>query len=139
MAIATSGTEVLEFRLGDGLFCLELGEVEEIVRGNDTLSRLPDAPRSVLGVMDLRGTTTTIVDPSLELDVRTGDGPLDPDLIMVLRNDSDSRIGWVVSEVTRTVTVTDEELDESITNDTVKGAFANDGGFTFWIEPKRFE
>lgn len=55
-------TKVLEFGLGDGTYCLDIGVIDEIVDAGE-LTRIPNSPDHVEGVMDLRGRTTTIVDP----------------------------------------------------------------------------
>jgi len=63
----------LEFGLGDGTYCLDIGVIDEIVDAGE-LTRIPNSPDHVEGVMDLRGRTTTIVDPKTVFDIDE-DGP----------------------------------------------------------------
>ena len=62
--------QMLEFELGGETYCVDIGYVSEIVdRGSVT--PVPNAPDFVEGVMDLRGRTTSIVDPKTLLNVGT--------------------------------------------------------------------
>jgi purine-binding chemotaxis protein CheW len=67
-------TQLLEFGLGDESYCLDIGYVDEIVDAGE-LTRIPNSPPHVEGVMDLRGRTTAIVDPRKLFDIDGGDGP----------------------------------------------------------------
>ena len=68
-------TELLEFRLDSNRYALRVGDVVEIVRAA-AITRLPDAPAIVEGVIDLRGQLV----PVLNLRARFGHPPraLDP-------------------------------------------------------------
>jgi hypothetical protein len=63
--------QVLEFSLGEERYCVGIGRVEEIVRAED-LTSLPNSPAQVAGMMDLRGQTTTILDPKRIFEVSSG-------------------------------------------------------------------
>ncbi|MEF8772672.1 chemotaxis protein CheW [Halodesulfurarchaeum sp.] len=54
---------VLKFSLGDGRYCIDISHVEEIVDANEEITPDPNADDHIVGVVDLRGETTTIVDP----------------------------------------------------------------------------
>ena len=66
-AANTTG-QVLEFALGDETYCVSIDYVTEIVDVGE-LTTVPNAPRHVEGVMDLRGRTTSIVDPKTVFDI----------------------------------------------------------------------
>ncbi|MFB6304752.1 MAG: chemotaxis protein CheW, partial [Haloferacaceae archaeon] len=122
---ATDGTEtdatrtdaqVLEFDLGDETYCVEISYVAEIVDMGQ-LTEVPNTPDYVEGVIDLRGRTTSIVDPKTVLDIEgRGDGRriivFDPDHI-----DEGEALGWVVDEVKQVVDVNADEVDDSPVDD----------------------
>jgi len=142
----TEPREVLRFRLGDSMYCLPIDYVSEIV-GGETIQSLPNAAAHVEGVTDLRGQTTTVVDPSELLAVDTErlvtDGGRAKNRIVVLDSDAlgtDSSTGWLVSAVTDVTTVDDRELDTDATadNELLRGFLKDDDGFTLWVDPEAF-
>lgn len=130
--------QVLEFELGDETYCLDITYVAEIV-DKGKLTQVPNTPAYVEGVIDLRGRTTSIVDPKTVLDV--GDDEegrriivLDPDHI-----DEGEALGWVVDEVQQVVDVDESDVDDSPVedHDGVRGVIKRDDGFVIWLDPNR--
>ncbi|MEO0512245.1 MAG: chemotaxis protein [Planctomycetota bacterium] len=70
----TNEFEVLVFRLGDGLFGVNVAKVREVVRWQP-LSETPHRHASVLGMINLRGQVIGVV----ELKKHLGIGDIDPD------------------------------------------------------------
>ena len=133
---ATDVTQVLEFGLGDETYCLDIRYVDEIVDASD-LTAIPNSPRHVEGVMDLRGQTTTIIDPKTLLGVS---GESESDRIIVFDPDAvddGSSVGWTVDDVYQVRDVTPEEVDtsESVTDDGVHGVVKDEDRFVVWVEP----
>lgn len=138
-------TQVLTFTLGEETYCLGIEYVAEVVDGGE-LTPLPETADYVEGVVDLRGTTTTVVNPSkmLETDTRelvTDGGTIDHRLI-VLDSDAvgtESPVGWLVSEVREVKTITDDVVDSDPLGDTehLHGLISGDDGFTIWLNPSR--
>lgn len=129
-------TQVLEFGLGDETYCLDIAYVDEIVDAGD-LTAVPNSPRHVEGVMDLRGQTTTIIDPKVLLGV-AGDG--DSNRIIVFDPETvedGSTVGWTVEDVYQVRDVTPEQVDtsESVTDNGVRGIVKDDDRFVVWVEP----
>ena len=96
-------TRVVEFVLGDDRYCLEIDHIEEIVE-REAVTRVPNTPAAIEGVVDLRGTITTILYPkvTLGIDGEPGDHILvfDPETF-----DDEEHVGWAVDDVTRVETV----------------------------------
>lgn len=96
-------TRVVEFVLGDDRYCLEIDHIEEIVE-REAVTRVPNTPAAIEGVVDLRGTITTILAPkvTLGIDGEPGDHILvfDPETF-----DDEEHVGWAVDDVTRVETV----------------------------------
>jgi len=128
---------VLEFVLGDERYCLDITYIEQIVE-RGTVTRIPNAPDFVEGVIDLRGDITTVIDPKATL---AADEDEDGDLIVVFdasRMDDEWSVGWAVDGVRRVSTVSlsavkESPVDEPWINGVVKRE--DDGEFVIWTEP----
>lgn len=64
-ATIESADEYLTFALGEEEYGVEILKVQEI-RGYDTVTRLPDAPEYIKGVINLRGTIVPVIDMRLK-------------------------------------------------------------------------
>ncbi|MGZ0746956.1 chemotaxis protein CheW [Haloparvum sp. AD34] len=133
---AAEPTKVLEFGLGEDTYCLGIGVIDEIVDAGE-LTRIPNSPGHVEGVMDLRGRTTTIIDPKTLFDV---DGEGARDRIVVFDDDAldeGGAVGWMVDEVYQVRDVDPATVDDSTTveDDGVRGIVKADGRFVVWVEP----
>ncbi|WP_089384149.1 chemotaxis protein CheW [Halorubrum vacuolatum] len=129
-------TKVLEFGLGDGTYCLDIGVIDEIVDAGE-LTRIPNSPAHVEGVMDLRGRTTTIVDPKTLFGIDEA-GPRER--IVVFdddRLDESGTLGWMVDEVFQVRDVAPEDVDQATTvdDDGVNGIVKSDDRFVVWVAP----
>ncbi|QSG11988.1 Chemotaxis signal transduction protein [Halapricum desulfuricans] len=127
---------VLEFRLGDEQYCLNIQHVEEIVK-EETVTRVPNTPEHVRGVVDLRGQITTILDPKVSLGIDETD---DEQLIVVFDEgtfDEQGHVGWVVDEVRQVMPITESEVKDSpLDEQAVNGVVERDGEFVIWAEPE---
>ena len=127
----------VEFVLGDERYCLDITYIEQIVE-RGTVTRIPNAPDFVEGVIDLRGDITTVIDPKATL---AADEDEDGDLIVVFdasRMDDEWSVGWAVDGVRRVSTVSlsavkESPVDEPWINGVVKRE--DDGEFVIWTEP----
>ena len=125
------GTDVLEFSLGDGRYCIDIAHVDEIVDATEDVTAIPNAEEHVVGVVDLRGETTTVVDPRVGLDV---DGSADGNRIVVLS--SAESTGLLVDDVHEVESVTTEDVDEAAETETSRGVVRRDDRFVVWVEPQ---
>ncbi|QSG07054.1 chemotaxis protein CheW [Halapricum desulfuricans] len=128
--------QVLEFQLGDETYCVSIDYVTEIVDVGE-LTSVPNAPPHVEGVMDLRGRTTSIVNPKVVFDINGGDPSrivvFDPEIA-----DDQGAVGWLVDEVDQVSQVDPENVDRSPTSDdvdSVRGVVKRDDGFVIWVNP----
>jgi purine-binding chemotaxis protein CheW len=132
--------QVLEFSLGDETYALNIEYIEEIAHVGE-LTPIPNSPPHITGVMDLRGRTTSVVDPKLLFDIEgEGEGKrilvFDPDQLS-----EGQAIGWSVDEVHQVVTATTEDVDEAPGTDMdgIKGVLKRDGEFVIWVDPEGIE
>jgi len=133
MSQTVGDVQVLEFRLEDRKYCIDIAHVDEIV-DKDELTPLPNSDPRVEGVMDLRGTTTTIINPKKVLDLEeteTGDR-----VVVLETDDGDTEVGWLIDAVNQVVSLDDETVDESVESESVKGIVRQDDGFVVWVKPE---
>jgi len=135
--MATNG-QVLEFKLGEETYCVSIDYVTEIVDVGE-LTAVPNSPPHIEGVMDLRGRTTSIVDPKIVFDIGGGTDArriivFEPEIV-----DDQAAAGWLVDEVDQVVQVDYSDVDESPAEDdqAIHGVIKQDsGGFVIWVDPK---
>ncbi|MFC4356851.1 chemotaxis protein CheW [Halobium salinum] len=132
-------TQVLEFGLGDESYCLDISYIDEIVDAGE-LTRIPNSPPHVEGVMDLRGRTTSIVDPKKVFDIHASGAGEGRNRIVVFDPDEagdGGAMGWVVDEVYQVITVDPDSLDDSTLSDDegVRGVVKREDGFVVWVDP----
>ena len=135
---ATTG-QVLEFQLGSETYCVSIDYVTEIVDIGE-LTSVPNAPPHVRGVMDLRGRTTSIVDPKVVFGIGDEGAEkriivFDPDIV-----EEQGAAGWLVDEVNQVVQVDYADVDESpsANKEAIKGVIKkDDGNFVIWVDPQK--
>lgn len=128
--------QVLEFELGDETYCVDIDYVSEIV-DKGSLTKVPNAPHYVDGVMDLRGRTTSIVNPKALLNVHSDRESKRIVIFDPGKFDDDAAVGWVVDEVYQVIRVTmDEVEDPPLDNDAaIEGIIKRDDELVIWISP----
>ncbi|MEF8757967.1 MAG: chemotaxis protein CheW [Halobacteriales archaeon] len=123
--------KVLQFRLGGSDYCVDIADVDEIVEADDELTEVPNTPPHVAGVMDLRGRTTTIVDPRIALDLDTA---VEPTSVVVFDSD-DAATGWLVEDVERVRSVADVPENRAHADGAVGGVYEFDDGYVIRVVP----
>ena len=134
MGVATENSfQVLEFELAGNQYCVGLDHVDEIVNNEDAITEIPNTEREVVGVMDLRGRTTTIVDPRRSLDLAAT-----ADAKYVIVFESEGRpIGWLIEDVTKVAELAESDFDDTVAAGPVNGVFRRDDEFTVWVDPEK--
>ncbi|APE95877.1 chemotaxis protein CheW [Halodesulfurarchaeum formicicum] len=130
LIMSNEDTSVLEFSLGDDRYCIDITQVEEIVDADEEITAVPNAAPEVEGVVDLRGETTTIIDPTVALDVDT---TTSGQRIVVLADEDGT--GLLIDDVHQVLSVTSAAVDESTSSATTRGVIRVDDRFVVWVEP----
>ncbi|UNK43934.1 chemotaxis protein CheW [Luteimonas sp. S4-F44] len=99
--------EYLTFTLGDEHYGVDILKVQEI-RGYDAVTRLPDAPDYIKGVINLRGTIVPVID--LRLKLRLAQARYDSFTVMIVLNVDDRVVGIVVDGVSDVVPLSAEQI-----------------------------
>jgi purine-binding chemotaxis protein CheW len=123
--------QVLVFTLGDTQYCVGIDRINEIVEKDD-LTTVPNADDHVRGVMDLRGDTTTIIDPKLVLDTGV---ETDPDRVIIFGTDGERPVGWLVDQVHEVADVSEDEIESVADDETIRGVIRSADRFIVWIDP----
>lgn len=129
---AESVYHVLEFAIGGKQYSVELEHVDEIVTNDATITAIPTADEAVDGVVDLRGRTTTVVDPRIPLDLSTD---ASTKYVIVFESD-DHPIGWRIEDVHQVESIPIDQLDETVAAGPVAGVFKTGDEFTVLVDPR---
>jgi purine-binding chemotaxis protein CheW len=130
-------TRVLEFRLDDEHYCLDIEYIEEIVK-EETITRVPNTPEFIQGVVDLRGQITTILNPKVTLGKENTEAD---QLIVVFDSEAfedQGHIGWVVDDVRQVSPITESEVnDPPVEEEYINGVIdrEDDDQFVIWTSP----
>ncbi len=135
---AGGSEQVLEFRLGEETYCVSIDYVTEIVDMGE-LTPIPNSPPHVEGVIDLRGNTTSIVDPKVGLGL---DGALGDRIIIFDSGlfEDERSVGWAVDSVEEVSDIDDESVDDSpVDGDHIRGLIKRESEFVLWIDPRKLD
>jgi purine-binding chemotaxis protein CheW len=127
--------QVLEFALNDETYCVDIEYVAEIVDRTE-LTNVPNAPRAVEGVMDLRGRTTAIVNPKKLLGLADA---AESKRIVIFNSDTvdDGATGWVVDEVFQVVRVAPGDVETPpFDDDSIRGVVRREEDLVIWVDPE---
>ena len=128
--------QVLEFKLGSERYCVDIDYVSEIV-DKGSLTRVPNAPHYVDGVMDLRGRTTSIINPKALLSINE---QTESKRIVIFdpgKFEEGAAVGWVVDEVYQVIRVSMDDVEDSPLDDggAIEGIIKREDGLIMWISP----
>jgi purine-binding chemotaxis protein CheW len=104
---ASTGGEYLSFTLGNEHYGVDILKVQEI-RGYDSVTRVPDAPDYIKGVINLRGTIVPVID--LRLKLRLDEARYDAFTVMIVLNVEDRVVGIVVDSVSDVIPLTSDQI-----------------------------
>ena len=102
------GNPYVTFRLGEESFGIALHQVEEIV-GLPPVTKVPDAPDYVLGVICLRDQVLPLVDLAEILSIEQGGMERQRDMVVLLSFGA-AKIGVVVDDIQEILRVEDEQI-----------------------------
>jgi len=111
-------TKVVEFLLNGKHFVVDLYGVKEIVHCSG-ITKLPNAPAHIHGIIDIRGQITTVIDPKKYLKITgTKESDIGKWKIIVLDEEkAGSKVGMLVDEVLAVTTYSKQDINTSIAID----------------------
>lgn len=104
---AANAGEYLSFTLGNEQYGVDILKVQEI-RGYDQVTRVPDAPDYIKGVINLRGTIVPVID--LRLKLRLENARYDAFTVMIVLNVEQRVVGIVVDSVSDVIELAAEQI-----------------------------
>jgi len=102
-----AGGEFLTFALSEEEYGVDILKVQEI-RGYDAVTRLPDAPAHIKGVINLRGTIVPVVDMRVKFRLERAD--YGPTTVMIVLNVGGRVVGMVVDSVSDVIRLSDAQV-----------------------------
>jgi purine-binding chemotaxis protein CheW len=133
----TASYQVIEFELGDDRYGVDITRADEVLAYRE-VTRVPNTPDLIRGVVDIRGQIITVIDPTTVFDPRghaEGDG-----LIVVFEVDlvdGSELIGWAVDNVLSVHTVDQDEIVEPPEEGTtVEAALEREDGYLTLTTPE---
>jgi purine-binding chemotaxis protein CheW len=99
--------EYLTFTLGEEEYGVDILKVQEI-RGYDTVTRIPDAPDFIKGVINLRGTIVPVFD--MRLKFKLGKVEYNEFTVMIILNVAGRVVGMVVDGVSDVMQLRDDQI-----------------------------
>lgn len=104
---ATACREYLTYRLGGEEYGVDILKVQEI-RSVDRVTRLPEAPEYIRGVVNLRGTIVPVVD--MRIKFRLGTADYNEQTVMIVLNMEERTVGMVVDGVSDVLTLNADQI-----------------------------
>jgi purine-binding chemotaxis protein CheW len=106
--------QVLTFELGGEMYGVEILRVQEI-RGWSSVTRIPYAPRHVLGILNLRGSIVPIVDLRIRFELESLEYNKVTVIIVLSVNTPGGRrdVGVVVDAVSDVVTINSADIKQA--------------------------
>ncbi|HEY6641035.1 chemotaxis protein CheW [Povalibacter sp.] len=133
--------QVLTFTLGDETYGVDILRVQEI-RGYSTVTRIPQAPAHVLGVLNLRGSIVPIVDMRMRFNLAQAEyTPLTVIIVLSVESPLGRRdFGVVVDGVSDVIDVAAAdikpapELGEQVSTEFIEGLAAVSGRMVMLLD-----
>jgi purine-binding chemotaxis protein CheW len=106
--------QVVEFVLGDEHFAIDLFDVKEVVEYT-TITKLPNTPPYIKGMIDLRGEITTIVDLKQRLNIHEGAEIVEENKRIIVLDEkiTKSKVGIMVDDVSSVSTFELSQVDDT--------------------------
>lgn len=105
--LATDGSQFLTFQLGEELYGVDILRVQEL-KGYTTVTRIPNTPSYIKGVMNLRGTIVPIVELRVTFGMETIDYTMLSVIVVVAVRDR--VMGLVVDSVSDVLNISQKDI-----------------------------
>ena len=140
-AVESGSHQVLTFTLGEETYGVDILRVQEI-RGYSTVTRIPQAPPHVLGVLNLRGSIVPIVDMRMRFNLERAEyTPLTVIIVLSVESSVGRRdFGVVVDGVSDVIDVATSdikpapEMGEQVSTEFIEGLAAVSGRMVMLLD-----
>jgi purine-binding chemotaxis protein CheW len=107
--------KIVAFKIGDEEYGLDINQVQSIERVLP-ITRVPNAPSYITGVINLRGHVTPIIDLRKKLNM--GEAKLTESTRILITMNEDMELGWIVDETSDVIDL-DPEVIQTTTSSSV--------------------
>jgi purine-binding chemotaxis protein CheW len=130
-------SQIIEFELGEDRYGVDITRADEVLAYRE-VTRVPNTPDLIRGVVDIRGQIITVIDPTTVFDPR---GTADAEGLIVVFEvellDGPELIGWAVDNVLSVHTVRESEIVEPPSQgSTVEAALEREDGYLTLTTPE---
>ncbi|MDP2210416.1 MAG: chemotaxis protein CheW [Candidatus Aquicultor sp.] len=136
----TTGDQFVTFKLEDEEYGIEILNVHEII-GYQGFAKVPNAPRFIKGVLNLRGAVVPVIDMRLKFNM--AEKAYDNSTVIVILEVQERIIGAIVDAVSDVVTLSPEELQDTpdfssgVRTDFIKGLGRKDEKLIIMLDIER--
>lgn len=102
---------ILVFDLNEEFYGLDVNLVREIVRVPGRITRVPNAPSYIRGVINLRGTVIPVLDMSIKMGRESSEGSSDSRIVVA--EFEDLNLGVIVDAVREVRTIYEREIESA--------------------------
>lgn len=102
--------QIVIFKLKNEEFCVDIMQVLEIIRMQN-ITKVPDVPDFVEGIINLRGTVIPIIDLKKRLKLKLVD--YDDDTRIIIIKIGNKSVGFIVDSVTEVLHVDNDSIKEA--------------------------
>ncbi|HEY2092902.1 MAG TPA: chemotaxis protein CheW [Thermoanaerobaculia bacterium] len=133
----TTQLELLTFILAREQYAVDIERIVEIVRPR-SITRVPNADPSILGIVSLRGTIVTVIDIRSRL--RHSQADETPDTRVIVVDHDGETIGFEVDRVLRVVKIGRNDVEphpvvhSSEADESIRGVFRHTGALTILLD-----
>ncbi|MDF2535999.1 MAG: CheW protein [Bacillales bacterium] len=107
--------KIVAFKIGDEEYGLDINQVQSIERVLP-ITRVPNAPTYITGVINLRGHVTPIIDLRKKLNM--GEAQITESTRILITMNEDMELGWIVDETSDVIDL-DPEVIQTTTSSSV--------------------
>ncbi len=104
--------QLVVFRLGKEEYGIDITQVREIIRVTE-ITRIPNSPSFIEGVINLRGQITTVMDLRKKLGTKAEN--TEQTRIMIVELSDSTTIGMIVDAVTEVLRLPKKDIESSLT------------------------
>lgn len=107
---ASGGNQYVTFNIADEEYGVEIKSVQEIV-GHRALTYLPNSPKYVKGILNLRGNVIPIMDPRIKFNM--ADGKYDKSAVIIIVKANGKNVGIIVDQIKDVLTIESQNIEDT--------------------------
>lgn len=130
--VSDADVQVLTFSVGDQKYCVDVDPVSEVLWNEHDLAQVPNMATYVRGISNLRGRSVEVIDPKCVLNVES-EGPEENVILFEPTDEDECDFAWLVDTVEQVLSISYDEVDESVADDRICGIIERDEELLTWL------